>query len=151
MEKNLSYPPAQLPLWELAVVFQNIICLCFIISCQYQILHSCYWEFLPFPSWVQSWELQSTLVLTDMYLGLQIWVRSLSIFLCKKGLWTPWQGLLSPHYVYKADKICQFWYRFLSERVMKWKAAWCKPDCTTPGSKLEGFCAGGHLHFWNQD
>lgn len=121
---------------ELAVVFQNFICLCFIISCQYQILHSWYWEFLPFSCWVQSWELQSTLALTEIYLRLQIWVRTLSIFLCK--------GLVSPHYLYKAAQICQFWYRFLSKRSERQhNANLAAPPCI----QAEGFLCQGPLTF----
>lgn len=85
-KKTLSCPPAQLPLWRTCCGLSKsaiIIKTSFIISCQYQILHSWFWEFLPFPCRLQSWELQSTLVLTEVYLRLQIWVMTLSIFLCK--------------------------------------------------------------------
>lgn len=133
------------------MVFQNITCLPFIISCQYLILHSWYWEFLPFPCWVESWELQSTLVLTEIYLRLRIWIRfdcqhfSLQERAVNTVAGPEWQGGRGK----TTHCICdQIWLiKFATKRVLKWKGSTVQTCLHHPWIQAEVFLCPGPLTF----
>lgn len=150
-KENNFYPIINSSLWKKPlpsispiITFEKLLCLpehCFslpiipILPSPCWILYSPYWGFLlssaqPLLSlctcWVQSWEVQSTLGLTEMCrrqdnCGLRPQSWAWASFFSSTSLWTLQQGcsLVSLHCANKTEQICQLWCRSLSKRVTK--------------------------------